>query len=99
MSVLQRGQYAEVCVRVSLCMHDLRKGDLFVSWARVHRVCLGSISCVVCSILSFCDYGGMHCDVGVYVLFYNCIWVYADVCCVSSALLNVVCFLSLGMCL
>ena len=35
-----------VCVLAStLCKYDLRKGDLFVlSWVRVRRMCLGSLS-------------------------------------------------------
>ena len=46
MCVLQRGNSGDVCVLVStLCTYDLRMGDLFVlSWTRVRRVRLGSIS-------------------------------------------------------
>ena len=56
--------------------------------------------CVVFYLWSFCevcyDYGGVYCcQVGIYVLFCNGVWVCADVCCVSS----VVCFFNLGMCL
>ena len=45
------------CVLAStLCKYDLRKGDLFaLSWARVRRVRLGSIS----SVLLMCG-GGVH---------------------------------------
>ena len=44
--MLQRGHSGVGCVLAStLCKYDLRKGDLFVlSWARVRRVRLGSIS-------------------------------------------------------
>ena len=40
-----RGGCGDGCVLAStLCMYDLRKGDLFVlSWARVRRVMQGSI--------------------------------------------------------
>ena len=43
--MLQRG-HSDGCVLAStLCMYDLRKGDLFVlSWARVRRVRRGSLS-------------------------------------------------------
>ena len=45
----------DVCVLASsLCKYDLMRGDLFVlSWARVRRVMLGSIS----SELIMCDGG------------------------------------------
>ena len=34
-----------MCFGATLCMYDLRNSDLFVlSWARVRRVMLGSIS-------------------------------------------------------
>ena len=48
-SIFQRGQNDEVCLLVSiLCKYHLRKGDLFVlSWARLRRVCLASVSSVV----------------------------------------------------
>ena len=44
--MLQRGQSGDGCNLAStLCMYDLRKGDLFVpSWARVRRVRRGGIS-------------------------------------------------------
>ena len=44
-SVLQRGQYGEVCLFSSiLCKYDVRKGDLSVlNLTRVQRVCLGSL--------------------------------------------------------
>ena len=44
--MLQRGHSGDGCVLAStLCKYDLRKGDLFVlSWERVRRVRLGSIS-------------------------------------------------------
>ena len=44
--VLQRGHSGDGCVFAStLFRYDLRKGDLPVrSWARVRRVCLGSVS-------------------------------------------------------
>ena len=44
--VLQRGHSGDGCDLAStLCKYDLREGDLFVlSWARVRRVRLGSIS-------------------------------------------------------
>ena len=32
------------------------------------------------------DYGGVYCEVGVYVLFCNGIWVCADICYVSSVM-------------
>ena len=84
-SALHMRQYGEVCVfALNLCKYDLRKGDLFVlRWARVRRVCLGSVSSVVFIgggvyyfIFSFYevfyDYGGVYCcEVGVYVLFYH----------------------------
>ena len=46
MWMLQRGHIGDGCVLAStLCMYDLRKGDLFVlSWARVRRVRRESIS-------------------------------------------------------
>ena len=42
--MLQRGHSGDRCVLAStLCMYDLRKGDLFVlSWARVRRGSLSS---------------------------------------------------------
>ena len=57
--VLQRGHSGEGCVLAStLCKHDLRKGDLFLSLARVRRVMRRGISSEllmcgggVCSIL------------------------------------------------
>ena len=58
--VLQRGNSGDGCDLAStLCMYDLRNGDLFVlGWARVRRVSRGNISselimCCggVCSIL------------------------------------------------
>ena len=55
------------------------------------------VQCPMC-ILSFCDYGGVYCcEVGLYVLFCEGVWVCADACCISS----VVCFLSLtvGLCI
>ena len=44
--VLQRGNSGDGCdLALTLCKHDLRKGDLFVLiWARVRRVRRGSIS-------------------------------------------------------
>ena len=44
--MLQRGHNGDGCDLAStLCKYDLRKGDLFVlSWARVRRVKMGSIS-------------------------------------------------------
>ena len=44
--MLQRGHSGDGCDLAStLCKYDLRKGDLFVlSWARVRRLRLGSIS-------------------------------------------------------
>ena len=44
--MLQRGPSGDRCDLAStLCTYDLRKGDLFVlSWAKVRRVRLGSIS-------------------------------------------------------
>ena len=44
--MLQRGNSGDGCDLAStLCMYDLRKGNLFVlSWAMVRRVRLGSIS-------------------------------------------------------
>ena len=44
--MLLRAHSADVCdLSSTLCMCDLRKGDLFVlSWARVQRVRRGSIS-------------------------------------------------------
>ena len=44
--MLQRGYSGDGCVLAStLCMYNLRKGDLCVlSWARVRRVRRGSIS-------------------------------------------------------
>ena len=46
MWVLQRGHSGDGCVLAStLCMYDLRKGDLFVlNWASVRRVRRGSLS-------------------------------------------------------
>ena len=46
MLVLQRGHSGDGCDLASnMCKYDLRKGDLFVlSWPRVRRVRLGSIS-------------------------------------------------------
>ena len=46
MCVLQRGHSGDGCILAStLCIYDLRKGDLFVlSWARVRQVKRGSIS-------------------------------------------------------
>ena len=46
MWVLQRGHSDDgYDVASTLCMYDLRKGDLFVlGWARVRRVSRGSIS-------------------------------------------------------
>ena len=46
MWVLQRGNSGDGCDLAStLCKYDLRKGNLFVlSWARVRRVRLGSLS-------------------------------------------------------
>ena len=48
-SVLQRGHYGEVGVYAStMCTYDLRKRDLCVlSWVKVRRLCLESISSVV----------------------------------------------------
>ena len=44
--MLQRGHSSDGCdLPPTLCIYDLRKGDLFVlSWARVRRVRQGSIS-------------------------------------------------------
>lgn len=44
--MLQRGHSGVGCVLAStLCRYERRKGDLFVlSWARVRRVCRGSVS-------------------------------------------------------
>ena len=46
MWVLHRGHSVDGCdLALTLCKYDLRKGDWFVlSWARVRRVGLGSIS-------------------------------------------------------
>ena len=91
----------------TLCKYDLRNGDLFVlSWAMVRRVCLESVSSVVfkcgsgvCSILLFCDYGGVYCcEVGVYVLLCNGVWVLMMFV-VYLVLLNVIYFLSMRVCL
>ena len=48
--MLQRGQSGDGCVLAStLCIHTLRKGDLFVlSCARVRRVRRGSIVLMMC---------------------------------------------------
>ena len=91
------GQYGEVCMFGST-LYDLRNGDVSVlSWARVRRMCLGSDS----SVVFIGGGGGVYCcEVGVYVLFCNCVWVTADVCCVYYiVLLDVGFFLSLGVCL
>ena len=50
LSVLQRGQYSEVCAfALTLCKYDLRKVDLFaMSLSSVRIVYLGSVSSVVC---------------------------------------------------
>ena len=65
MSCVTEGHSGDGCDLVStLCIYDLRKGDLFVmSCARVRRVRLGSIS----SELLMC--GG-----GVRVLYYCLLW-------------------------
>ena len=44
--MLQSGHSGDGCdLSLTLCIHDLRKGDLFViSWARVRRVRRESIS-------------------------------------------------------
>ena len=44
--MLQRGHSGDGCdLALTLCKYDLRKGVLFfMSWARVQRVMLGSIS-------------------------------------------------------
>ena len=57
---MQRVQNGEGCVFVStLCMYDL----FVLSWVKVRRVCLGSVSSVVFTVLLFCevfcDYGGV----------------------------------------
>ena len=94
-----------MCVRADFCTYDLMMGDLFVlSCARVGRVFLLWCLCdgveFYCLSLYevFCDHGGGYCcEVGVYVLFRNGVSVCANVC-VYLVLLNVVCFLSLGIC-
>ena len=79
------------CIFAStLCNYGLSKGDLFVlSCGRMRRVCLGSVfEMVVCTIEYFfsffeviCDYGGVYCcEVGVYVVFCNGVWMCANVC-------------------
>ena len=57
--MLQRGHSGDGCVLTStLCKYDLREGNLFVlSWARVRRVRLGSLS----SELLMC--GGRVCSI------------------------------------
>ena len=46
--VLQRGHSDGCDLALTLCRYDLRKGNLFViSWARVRRVCDGSVFCGV----------------------------------------------------
>ena len=56
--MLQRGHSGEICVLAStLCMYDLRKGDLFVlSWARVRRGSLSSelLRCAQYFIIASC---------------------------------------------
>ena len=44
--VWHKGHSGDGCVVAStLCRYDVRRGDLFVlSWARVRRMCRGSVS-------------------------------------------------------
>ena len=99
--VFQRGNRGDGCELAStLCEHDLRKEDLFVlSWARVRRVRLGSIS----SELLKCG-GGVRSilslplvarcletiDVCFYVCFSDCVGVSGNVCCVAAVVENTV---------
>ena len=73
---------------LTLCRYDLREGDLF---SRVGPWCDECVLGVFFLwymkyfiVLSLCDYGGAYCyEVGIYVLFCNCVWLCVDVCCVS----------------
>ena len=98
--MLQRGYGGDGCDLMStLCIYDLRKGDLFVmSWARVRRLRRGSIS----SELQMC--GGSvrrilllpivaRCletiDVCIWCMFVyvccnDCVGVCGNVCCVAA---------------
>ena len=66
-----------VCVFAStLCKYDFRKGNIFVlSWVRVRRLCLGSVSSVVfkcggglCSIVLFCCFGRCFVTMLLYIV-------------------------------
>ena len=60
----------------TLCKHDLKNGDLLFG---VGPGCDESVWEL------FIGSGGVYCcEVCVYVLFCNCVWVCVDVCCVSS---------------
>ena len=106
-----------MCVFVStLCKYDLRKGDLLnynaLSWARVRRVCMGSVSSLVLigdggvqSIRLFCRlarcFVNMVVCIVVSLVFMSCsIMVFRFVPTFVGYLMlyNVVCFLSLGGC-
>ena len=65
---------------LTVCKYDLRRGDLFVlSWVRVRRVCLESVSSVVfigggcvCSILLFCRFVTMVVCIVAGLVFMSC---------------------------